>query len=80
MLPVEKLLKMETPTDDSICDVIFEAVRTRKSENVSQEDLANKAGVTVEDLQKLESFQFNVSLETFSRVLSALNIRLEVKI
>lgn len=65
---------------DQLCDITLEIIKTRKSQNMTQEDLARKAGVETKQVNYLESFIFEkIPYNVFWKVLFALDMKLKVE-
>lgn len=76
---MEDLLNNNSPTEDSICDIIYEVIKTRNLQGLSQKDLATKANVSIACVKNLEEFLIEkISLVDFSNVLEVLGIKLKV--
>lgn len=76
---MEELLNKNSPTEDSICDIIFEVIKERNLQGLSQKDLATKANVSIKCVKNLEEFSIEkISLVDFSNVLEVLGIKLKV--
>lgn len=59
---------------------VAKAVKLKRVErNMTQEQLANKAGVTTQTVGNIESGKFNVSLDVLSSVMAVLGIKMAIE-
>lgn len=64
--------------NDEEFDLICEYIRLRNESNISQRELAKKVGVVPSTIARMEKNLHSMSLGTFTKLLSALNYKLEI--
>jgi len=61
-------------------DLILEIIRRRKELNLTQEELATRAGMPQSSISRMESGEHNVRLGTLIEVAEALEARVEIRL
>ena len=61
-----------------LLDIALQISKTRKRKNITQVQLAKRAGMPQSQIARIESGNHNVTLGTLNRVTSALNLKLKV--
>lgn len=59
--------------------VIKAIIEARKSQNLTQQDLAEKTGIDRTDISKLENGNANPSLRTLKRLAAGLGMKLQIQ-
>ncbi|MEK7636927.1 MAG: helix-turn-helix transcriptional regulator [Patescibacteria group bacterium] len=70
----KKLLKEER----ELLDIALQIAEVRKRKNITQVQLAKKAGMPQSQIARIESGNNNVTIGTLNRVANVLNLRIRV--
>ena len=63
---------------DAECDLICKYIKLRSESNISQSELARKVGVARSTIARMERNLHSISLGTFTKLLEAMNYKLEI--
>lgn len=63
-----------TPTDEKIYEIIYKLTQERKKQNLSQDDLATKSGLSKNTISRIETFVSTPSLSALIQIAHALNL------
>lgn len=72
-----KNLNNET-IDDNEFDLICEYIKLRNGSNISQSELARRVGIARSTIARMEKNLHSISLGTFTKLLEAMNYKLEI--
>jgi transcriptional regulator with XRE-family HTH domain len=61
-------------------DILSEVIRRRKELDITQEELAQKAGIPQSNIARLESGEHNLKLSTLIQIAEALESKLEIQL
>ena len=64
--------------DDNEFDLICEYIKLRNESNISQSELASRVGVARSTIARMERNLHSMSLGTFTKLLEAMNYKLEI--
>ncbi|GMO65728.1 MAG: helix-turn-helix transcriptional regulator [Treponemataceae bacterium] len=70
----------ELKKNESEYKIIEKIIMTRKEKNLTQKDLAVLAGTRQSNISRLESGNYNPSLEFLNKIATAMGKKLEVRI
>lgn len=65
-----------TPVDEKIYEIVYCLTQERKKQNLSQEDLATKSGLTKNTISRIETFVSTPTLVALIQICHALNLDL----
>lgn len=63
-----------TPTDEKIYEIVYFLTQERKKQNLSQDDLATKSGLTKNTISRIETFVSTPTLPALIQISHALNL------
>ena len=69
---------IETVQQDTRKNIIMQYIKCRKDKHMTQEELAQRAGVPRTNITRFESGTYNPSLEMLVRIAAALEMKLEI--
>ena len=72
-----KNINMEVINDEEF-DLICKYIKLRNESNISQSELARKVGVARSTIARMERNLHSMSLRTFTKLLEAMNYKLEI--
>ncbi len=64
--------------NDNEFDLIFKYIKLRNESNISQSELARRVGVARSTIARMERNLHSISLGTFTKLLEAMNYKLEI--
>lgn len=67
-----------SPTDEKIYEIIYFLTQERKKQNLSQEDLATKSGLTKNTISRIETFVSTPTLSALIQISHALNLDITI--
>ena len=75
-----KEVQKELKKNEAEYKIIEEIIMARKEKNLTQKDLAEKIGTKQSNISRLESGNYNPSLDFLNRIAQAMGKELEVRI
>ena len=72
-------VKVEYEALEPEFQVIRAVIEARKSQNLTQQDLAERTGIDRTDISKLENGNANPSLKTLKRLAKGMGMKLEIQ-
>ena len=72
-----KNINVEKINDDEF-DLICEYIRLRNESNISQSELARRVGIARSTIARMERNLHSISLGTFTKLLEAMDYKLEI--
>ena len=63
-----------TPTDEKIYEIVYFLTQERKKQNLSQDELATKSGLTKNTISRIETLVSTPSLSALIQISNALNL------
>jgi len=75
-----KEVQKELQINEAEYKIIEEIIEARKEKNLTQKELAELVGTRQSNISRLESGNYNPSLEFLQKIASAMGKRLEVRI
>ena len=63
-----------TPTDEKIYEIVYFLTKERKKQNLSQDELAIKSGLTKNTISRIETFVSTPSLAALIQISNALDL------
>lgn len=76
----EQKILIEAEQKSARQSVVEQYVRCRKTQGITQEELAKRAGVPRSNITRFESGNYNPSLEMMVRIAAALGMTLQVQL
>lgn len=76
----EQKILIEVEQKSARQSVVEQYVRCRKTQGITQEELAKRAGVPRSNITRFESGNYNPSLEMMVRIAAALGMTLQVQL
>ena len=64
--------------NDNEFDLICEYIKLRNESNISQSELARRVGIARSTIARMEKNLHSISLGTFTKLLEAMNYKLEI--
>lgn len=75
---IGQYLESDTSLQDQIDDLIFELIRVRKRNRITQVELSSKTGIPQATISRLESFKSTPTLQVIIRLANALGLTLNL--